>query len=359
MKRAAIRVKSFPLIRLQKVWGHVKRLGRLRKIRKYRAHQRPCISIIIPIYDTERYVEKCVRSVMAQTLGEIEIICVDDASPDGSAAIVKALGREDGRITLIQHDRNLGLGGARNTGITAASAPYVTGIDSDDYILPEMMERLWHASDAGTVDIVACGFERVTHDETPAGPSYLPKPGLYSNDDHQISIFEFLNPSFCNKIWRRSLFVNNRIAFPEKTYFEDLAVMPQLVRFAQTIRVIPGEFYRYYIREGSVTNSYSAKHIIDHFRVFDILDDFLVREGLVDRYGGELAERIRRSLSFHASNVISSNMDESQKAQYLRFCLMLRSGYVSYKDRFRNVPSTTLQSFLQEAENALSPELKL
>ncbi len=296
---------------------------------------------------------------MTQTLQTIEIICVDDASPDGSAAIVKTLAREDGRIRLIQHERNLGLGGARNTGITAARAPYVTGIDSDDYIQPEMMERLWQASEAGMADIVACGFARVNHDGTCAGPSYTPEPGLFINDHHQVNIFEFFNPSFCNKIWRKSLFIQHNIAFPEHTYFEDLAVMPQLVNFATRIRVIPGEFYRYHIRAGSTTQSYSAKHIIDHFKVFDILDEFLAREGLVERYGADFVVRICRSLSFHASNVLSSSMDEKDKEQYLRLCLMLKLAYLDLKSRFRDVPSTTLQSLLQAVEGDPSQHQEL
>lgn len=296
---------------------------------------------------------------MDQTLDNIEIICVVDASPDGSTAIVEALAREDSRIRLIHHERNLGLGGARNTGIKAARAIYVTGIDSDDYIQPVMMERLWQASDSGTVDIVACGFARVNHDETPAAPSYLPEPGFFLNNNQQINIFEFLNPSFCNKIWRKSLFIQNQISFPEHAYFEDLAVMPQLVHFAQSIRVITGDFYRYLIRAGSTTHSYGPKHIIDHFKVFDILDDFLIREGLVGRYGKDFNERICRSLTFHASNVILSGMEEREKEQYLRFCLMLKMAYIDSKDRFRNVPSTTLQCLLEATERDPTQDRKV
>lgn len=357
-KNAAVRAKFSRFMRLWNIRERLEWLNRSLQAREHSAHPTPYISIIISIYDTERYVEKCIRSVMAQTLDEIEIICVDDASPDGSAAIVKALAREDSRIRLIQHDRNLGTGGAHNTGVTAARAPYVTGIDSDDYILPEMMERLWQASDAGAVDIVACGFSRVNNDGTPRGLGYLPKAGFYCNDDHQINIFEFLNPSFWGKIWRKSLFTQNRITFPENNHFDDLAAMPQLVRFAKSIRVIPEDLYRYVIRPGSITSSYNARHIIDHFKTFELLDDFLVREGLVERYGEDFTERVRRSLSFVASNIISSNMDERQKEQSLRFCYMLKYGYLSHKDRLRNVPSSTLQSLIQASESYPAPDLE-
>jgi hypothetical protein len=215
-----------------------------------------------------------------------------------------------------------------------------------------MMERLWEASDAGTADIVACGFARFNDDGTQPGPSYLPEPGSFSNDNHQLDIFEFLNPSFCNKIWRKSLFSDNRITFPENLYFEDLAVMPQLLRFAKYIKVIPGAYYQYRARAGSITNSHSFKHLIDHFRIFDIVDNFLIREGLAQQYGSHFIGRICRSLSFYASKIVSSDMEENDKEQYLRFSLMLQVGYVEYKDRLRDAHATTLQSLIAKTESS-------
>lgn len=322
-------------------------------------HQPPLISIIIPMHNTEKYVEKCVRSAMEQTLDRIEIICVDDASPDNCSSIIERLARNDQRIRLVRHDRNLGLGGARNTGIDASLGIYVTGIDSDDYILPGMMEQLWLASNTGTADVVACGYARVNEDGTPAGPSYLPQRGSFVNNNNHIDIFEFLNPSFCNKIWKKTLFTENNISFPEHTYFEDLAVTPCLLWFAKDIRVISEDLYQYVIRKGSITNSHSFKHIIDHFKVFDILDDFLLHEDLHSEYGRQFTGRICNSLAFYASRVMASRMEEEDKRQFLRFCLMLQVGYVEYKDRLRHVPAETLQFLIASTKSseALDREL--
>jgi hypothetical protein len=209
-----------------------------------------------------------------------------------------------------------------------------------------MVERLWQASEEGTADVVACGFRRVHGDGSPAAPSYQPEPGRFRNDDHQLDIFEFLNPSFCNKIWRRSLFIEHNIFFPENTYFEDLAVTPRLLNQAKDIRVIEGDYYKYFVRPGSTTRSFSGRHIIDHFRIFDILDQFLNRESLQERYGQVLRERIRRSLAFHASEVIASDMEEHDKQQYLRHCLMLQQGYLQLQDDLRDTPAAMLQSLI-------------
>lgn len=311
-----------------------------------RSQAAPEVAIIIPLHGTEATVEKCVRSAMQQSFRAIEILCVDDASPDHSARIVQRLAREDGRIRLICHERNRGLGGARNSGILAARAPFVTGIDSDDFIAPEMVERLWQASEGGQADVVACGFRRVHADGSPAAPPYQPQPGQFRNDSQQLDIFEFLNPSFCNKIWRRSLFTDYDIFFPEHTYFEDLAVTPRLLSKARIIRVIEGDYYKYFVRPGSITRSFSSRHILDHFRIFDILDDFLEREGLKERYSEALRGRIRKSLAFHASEVIASSMAEQDKQQYLRHCLMVQQGYLQLHDQLRHTPASALQTLL-------------
>ena len=124
----------------------------------------PKISVIIPIYNVEEYLDKCLNSVRNQTLKDIEIICVDDCSPDDSYLIVERHAAEDSRISLIRHEKNLGLGGARNTAIRASKADYIASVDSDDYMSLNMLEVLWDASNNGWFDIVGCGYSRVDGD---------------------------------------------------------------------------------------------------------------------------------------------------------------------------------------------------
>ena len=310
----------------------------------------PKISVIIPIYRAETYIERCVRSVMIQSLREIEIICVDDASPDKSATIVERLAAEDSRIRLIRHDRNRGAGPARNTGIEAARSPYVTGVDSDDYILPETMEKLWEETGGGVANVVVYGIRFVDNDGTPTGQSISPRPGRYENTDNQFDIFDQLNPSFCNKIWLTSLFTQTGIRFPEHTaYFEDLATMPRVLSHARDIRVIPGDFYQYVIREGSKTHSATPQHIIDYFKTYDIFDDFLRQEELQVRYQADFVRKIGKSLFYHASGVANSNMVEEQKAQYLRHMLMLKLGYLENLDLLRDLDAEMLQKMIDGA----------
>jgi glycosyltransferase involved in cell wall biosynthesis len=306
---------------------------------------KPRISVVIPIYGTEKYVEKCVRSVMAQTYRAIEIICVDDASPDRSAEIVEGLAREDWRIRLIRHDCNLGLGGARNTGIKSARATYVTGIDSDDYILPNMMESLWNASGRGIADVVACGMAVVNGDGSLRHNVSFPLQ-RYCNDQNQIDIFNILTPSFCNKLWRTDLFRDHAIMFPEHQYYEDLATSPRLLRFADDIRVIPDPLYCYVQREGSITTSSSLEHIVDYFTTFDFLAEFLEAEGLLDKYRDALVEMIGKNLAYHARCVTEIGGQRLSNVQYIRYLLMLKLAYLEHNDKLRALESPELQNLL-------------
>ncbi|QIZ81387.1 glycosyltransferase family 2 protein [Thalassovita gelatinovora] len=306
--------------------------------------------MIIPVYGTERYIEKCVRSVMEQTFEDIEILCIDDCSPDNSAAIIERLAAEDKRIRLIRHDRNLGLGGARNTGISEARAPYLASVDSDDYIDPSMLERLWDATDGQTVDIVSCGFALVNEDGSLMKKTEKPEQTFY-NEHGQVNILDLLPSAFWNKLWRTRLFTDNNITFPNHLYFEDLATTPRVLHFAQRIRSIPDPLYNYMIRETSITNTFGAKHIIDYFRVYDVLWAFLSDEGLFGRYQYEFIEKIGKTLHFHTEAVLASDMSEADQTQYLRYLLLLKIAYLEYNSTLRELDTDSLRSLLLTARS--------
>ena len=123
----------------------------------------PKVSIIVPIYGTERYLAQCVDSLLAQTLTDIEIILVDDGSPDNSGAIADAYARQDRRVRVI-HQNNAGLGPARNAGMEAAAGEYLGFVDSDDWVCPEMFRRLYEAAGRENADIAVSGHRDMAGD---------------------------------------------------------------------------------------------------------------------------------------------------------------------------------------------------
>ena len=307
---------------------------------------KPKISVIVPIYNTEKYLDKCLTSIVNQTMKEIEIICVDDCSPDDSYLIVNKYIKQDSRVSLIRHEDNKGSGGARNTGIIAAKADFIASVDSDDYIKSEMMQTLWRASDAGKIDVVSCGY--ICIDTEGKEISFdSPKSEVLTNKMNSIDIFTCLNVLFWNKLWRKSLFVGNGIFFPEKVFFQDSATTPRIIAKSQTIKVIENGLYYYLIRPDSVTTTHSTKHIIDQFKVLEILLEFLEQNNLIDRYWDEFIERVDRGLYYHSANAVKSLSSDKEVEQYLRKILFLKVGFLSYRDELRGKKEDELLKLIQ------------
>lgn len=321
---------------------------------KQRGEREPKISVIVPIHNTEPYLQRCLQSLLAQTFAEIEIICVDDASPDNSAAIVHKLAKKDKRIRLIRHQRNRGLGGARNSGIASARGMYVIGIDSDDYVLPNMMELLWQASEEGRAAVVACGMQVRGEEDKPLFDVSFPRQTIH-NTNNSVNFINILNPSFCNKLWHKQLFTDNNISFPENQYFEDLATTPMLLHFASKIQVIPDALYCYVQRDGSIINSTSAKHILDHFKALDTLADFLEAQGLQQSHREMFHELIDNTLHYHASSAIKTHANRApshETAEYLRNLLLMKLAFLEHRDRLRTLEHEDLKDLLLKARGS-------
>jgi len=284
------------------------------------------ISIIVPIYNTAQYLDKCLTSILNQTMQEIEIICVDDCSSDDSHLIVEKYAKQDSRVSLIRHEINKGSGGARNTGILAAKARFLASVDSDDYILPEMMQALWDASEAGIYDVVCCGYDSVNKEGAKVA-SHALHPKKFHNM-HTIDIFSVVNPAFWNKLWRKSLFIDNDIFFPEKLYYQDLATIPRILSKVKKMKVIKGNYYNYLVRENATTTTFSKKHISDYFDVFDILLQFLKNNQLLDRYEYVFVNTIDANVYYHVKNFIKSDLGLEQQNIYLAELYLAKNLYL-------------------------------
>jgi len=295
----------------------------------------PKISIIIPIYSTAKYLDKCLQSVVQQTMQEIEVICVDDCSPDESYLIVEKYIKQDARVSLIRHKENKGLGGARNTGILTAKADFIASVDSDDFIQSEMMETLWKASNAGEYDIVCCGFDRVNESGEQVG-CYKPQNITVINDSNKVDIFALMNPAFWNKLWRKSLFIDNHILFPGKLYYEDLATTPRLISHSKSIKMIDDSLYSYLVRPDSITKTYSEKHISDYFEVFDILLAFLRKNTCFETYKMDFLHIVDSQIYLHVKNILVSDMSDSNIRLYLFNLLQKKMSYLNDNFNIKN-----------------------
>ena len=245
-------------------------------------------SVVIPVYNVKDYLEKCVDSVLAQTGADYEILLVDDGSTDGVCPeICDRYGREyPDRIRVI-HQENGGLGAARNTGIEAAQGEYLVFIDSDDYILPGLLEDVSAALAEHPCDIIDFGFQVVREDgtvtETHAGE--LPSGCVLSLSEYPQMLLVL--PSAWRRVYRRSLFLNTGIRYPSRVWYEDIRTTLKLFAAADGVVSIPKPYYAYLVREGSITRNSNVKRNAEILEAFDDLRSWFTQQGLWEAYHAE------------------------------------------------------------------------
>jgi len=217
------------------------------------------ISIIIPIYNVEKYLPACVESILQQTYKNLEVILVDDGSPDRCPVICDELAQKDDRIQVI-HQKNKGLSGARNTGIDNAQGDYLIFVDSDDTVEQTLVEELYTYAEKWNCAIVACGrnyiFEdgqivcKIAHDES--------KVYGFEEAMQEMNSFRLFDMSAWAKIYRKELFED--IRFPEGKLSEDYYIMYKLFDKAQTIGYVAKPLYNYLQRQSSISRNKKINH---------------------------------------------------------------------------------------------------
>lgn len=305
----------------------------------------PLISVIVPIYKTEAYLKTCLDSIAKQTLVEFEVICVDDCSPDNSVEIVQKFMEHDTRFNLIKLQKNSGQGAARNEGVINAKSDYIFFVDSDDSLPPDALSVAWNEIKKGEVDVLVFGYQMVNSKGFKIS-DYTPVPAIYDSTKDFVNIFSVSKPAPWNKLWKKSLFVDNDIFFPAGIFYQDLATTPRLMSKAKRIKIISNHLYFYLGREDSVTFTTSSKHIIDYLKVFDILYDFLMREGLMPRYKLAFFWAFERAIGYHGFNASEGQMIDKEKKQYLRHLLFAKIGFLECYDNIKTKSTDELLAHL-------------
>lgn len=234
--------------------------------------QTPKVSIIVPIYNVEKYLPACLDSLVGQTLREIEIICVDDGSPDNSAAIVQRYMEQDDRIRLIRQE-NKGLSGARNTGLQYAIGEFVYFMDSDDWLESMAMEKCYQLAEDLHLDFVtfdACSFIDEGYDGKAVAQydrQYLLKHVANQAINAQ-SLYQTMlqtgamSPSVCLLFIRRDVLEKHGLHFEEKLIHEDELFTPQLYMLANRILYLPCLYFHRRVRTGSIMTSSSKERSV-------------------------------------------------------------------------------------------------
>lgn len=216
------------------------------------------VSIVVPVYKVEKYFERCIQSIVAQSYGNIEIILVDDGSPDSCPVMCDQWAEKDARIQVI-HKKNGGLSDARNAGIQIARGEYIAFVDSDDYIHPQFIELLYGIMMQQQADVVACEYEEVSAD------SVLNVTERICRDDVRLKELPGYTPTAIafnvwNKLYKRELF--DFIRFPVGKIHEDVGIWWELLYYAKNIVAIPEKLYYYCQNPASIMRvEYGMQHM--------------------------------------------------------------------------------------------------
>ena len=213
----------------------------------------PKVSVIVPVYKVEEYLPKCLDSLVNQTLKDIEIILVNDGSPDNSDKIIKKYAKKDDRIVYIEKE-NGGQASARNMGVKVAKGEFISFVDSDEWIELETLEECYKKAKKEKSDIVQFDLNKVIDGEKHYEPFFT----LEGEDLKKTYILNVTSP--WGKIIKKEIITDNDLYFPEGIIYEDYAVAPVYGLFAKKISYIDKPFYNYLVREGStMTQNFNKK----------------------------------------------------------------------------------------------------
>lgn len=221
----------------------------------------PLISVVVPVYKVEKYLERCVESLLAQTYENIEIILVDDGSPDGCPAMCDAYAEKHGRIKVV-HQENKGLSGARNTGIDHAKGEYIAFIDSDDLWSVHFLESLYRALKAHDADISQCRWEYMHGDELKEAYDPDAKCTCFTGREMLANLFIQTGAYYVvawNKLYKKELFEN--IRYPEGRIHEDEATTYKLFDQAIKCVFVDNALYGYFVGSGGTSITRNGFHL--------------------------------------------------------------------------------------------------
>lgn len=239
------------------------------------------VSVIVPVYNVEAYLEKCLSSLVNQTLKDIEIIVVNDESPDNSEKIIKKY-EKNYKILRGYKKKNGGVSDARNFGIDVAQGEYIAFVDGDDYVTTDMYEKMYNKAISGNFDIVVCDLNYVYEDDTITHVSSKIEHDTTNIKKTYVNMY----PCVWNKIYKKSLF-NNNIRFKKGVWFEDVDFLYKIFPYVKTIGVVKEPFNQYVQRPGSITKTFD-KRLYNYIDNFNDLITFYEERNLYKKYQKEL-----------------------------------------------------------------------
>lgn len=243
------------------------------------------VSVIVPVYNVEKYIDRCLNSLVNQTLDDIEIIVVNDGSPDNSQKIIDKYAKKY-KFVKSFIKKNGGISSTRNFGIEKATGEYISFVDSDDYVDTSLLEKLYNKAKEKDFDVAECDLKMVDDDGNLIKEVYPTlKEDIFTEESKKKYMINMYT-SVWNKIYKKELFDNN-VLFKEGVWFEDVEFLYKLVPFVKTIGFVHESLCYYVQREGSITKTFDDR-LLCYVDNWNGIVDFYKKKKFYNKYYDEI-----------------------------------------------------------------------
>ena len=281
------------------------------------------VTVIVPVYNVEKYIDKCLNSLVNQTLKDIEIIMVNDGSPDNSQEIIDKYVKKYPKKVKSYIKENGGQGSARNFGLEMAEGEYIGYVDSDDYIELDMYEKLYNGAKKSDLDIVICGSYNVTED----GNKTIELDREIFKDKKKNAFFGRM--AVWNKIYKKELLLNTNATFRSKLWYEDLDFTLKVLSKAKKVGYVNKPFYNYLLRQGSTMNNSNIDRNLEILLAFDEV----INDESLKQYHNILEFLVIDHIYISAVvRVVNADADKNKKKEAInKLITYVKTNFPSYK----------------------------
>lgn len=311
------------------------------------------LSVIVPVFNTEKYLKKCLDSIINQSLRNIEVIVVNDCSEGDTDFIIKEY-INNPSFKYYKFSENKGLGAARNYGIEKAKGKYITFCDSDDWVDIFLYENMVNALDKNSGDVAVCGILK----EFPSGEKNIVKTSfdneivLQNDTAFKIMTFQYeyginITPSATNKMIRRSFLNEKNIRFPENVYYEDLLFSFTTMLYAKQVVCIPKYFLHYFRRDDSIIISISKHHIDSFYNIFKEIRWFLESNGFFEEYKFNYYKFGERYYNLIIRQIFEFGKDEEKKKELIEYSIYYIKKLITMNEFIEYCSAEKLRKHLQ------------
>lgn len=239
----------------------------------------PKISAIVPVYNVEEYLSRCLDSLIEQTLQDIEIICVNDGSTDNCAQILEEYSNKDERIKVVTQ-KNMGISIARNEGVKISTGEYISFIDSDDWVDKDFYEKLYNAALETNADVAAAGIYRISKKYKYKILKF--KKSTYTQDfTEKLQLCDIPDSCFVwNKLYKKEALLNSDLKFVPGVVYEDILYTPQVLFYTKGLVTVPDTYYYYFRHKNTIVTQNNSKAKQDRENSVKKLKAFLLERNI-------------------------------------------------------------------------------